>query len=156
MEGRECSASGICLICKGLFGGPDRDRTDDLFHAMEARSQLRHRPTVAEDATLLFSLRVNDSSMRCGRACKLRLHTTDDQRDAFGKPRIVLQEHLGSGRGCKRIELSVDALVTPSQVILRIRCARRQLRGLLFNHESNRIAIESAEADNRLPQRETR
>src|SRR5579885_2947277 len=26
-------------------GGPDRDRTDDLFHAMEARSQLRHRPT---------------------------------------------------------------------------------------------------------------
>src|ERR1035437_4965305 len=27
------------------IGGPDRDRTDDLFHAMEARSQLRHRPT---------------------------------------------------------------------------------------------------------------
>src|SRR5438477_10716707 len=27
------------------FGGPGRDRTDDLFHAMEARSQLRHRPT---------------------------------------------------------------------------------------------------------------
>ena len=26
--------SGIRLICKGLFGGPDRDRTDDLFHAM--------------------------------------------------------------------------------------------------------------------------
>jgi hypothetical protein len=22
------------FICKGLFGGPDRDRTDDLFHAM--------------------------------------------------------------------------------------------------------------------------
>jgi len=30
----------------GIIGGPDRDRTDDLFHAMEARSQLRHRPTV--------------------------------------------------------------------------------------------------------------
>ena len=29
------------------FGGPGRDRTDDLFHAMEARSQLRHRPTVS-------------------------------------------------------------------------------------------------------------
>ena len=26
------------------LGGPGRDRTDDLFHAMEARSQLRHRP----------------------------------------------------------------------------------------------------------------
>jgi hypothetical protein len=22
------------FICRGLFGGPDRDRTDDLFHAM--------------------------------------------------------------------------------------------------------------------------
>jgi hypothetical protein len=28
-----------------FYGGPGRDRTDDLFHAMEARSQLRHRPT---------------------------------------------------------------------------------------------------------------
>ena len=30
-----------------IIGGPGRDRTDDLFHAMEARSQLRHRPTWA-------------------------------------------------------------------------------------------------------------
>src|SRR3954464_290838 len=30
---------------KEKVGGPGRDRTDDLFHAMEARSQLRHRPT---------------------------------------------------------------------------------------------------------------
>ena len=29
------------------FGGPGEIRTLDLFHAMEARSQLRHRP--AED-----------------------------------------------------------------------------------------------------------
>ena len=36
----------------GLVGGPDRDRTDDLFHAMEARSQLRHRPTL-EDFVIL-------------------------------------------------------------------------------------------------------
>ena len=33
------------------FGGPGRDRTGDLFHAMEARSQLRHRPTVLGDTT---------------------------------------------------------------------------------------------------------
>jgi hypothetical protein len=26
------------------FGGPGEIRTHDLFHAMEARSQLRHRP----------------------------------------------------------------------------------------------------------------
>ncbi len=31
------------------FGGPGRDRTGDLFHAMEARSQLRHRPTLRKD-----------------------------------------------------------------------------------------------------------
>jgi hypothetical protein len=42
------------VIVEGFrgFGGPGRDRTDDLFHAMEARSQLRHRPT-CEDTTLL-------------------------------------------------------------------------------------------------------
>ena len=34
----------LALRYKGL-GGPGRVRTDDLFHAMEARSQLRHRPT---------------------------------------------------------------------------------------------------------------
>ena len=28
------------------FGGPGEIRTHDLFHAMEARSQLRHRPGV--------------------------------------------------------------------------------------------------------------
>jgi hypothetical protein len=33
-----------------VVGGPDRDRTDDLFHAMEARSQLRHRPTLRKDS----------------------------------------------------------------------------------------------------------
>ncbi len=47
---------------KGDIGGPDRDRTDDLFHAMEARSQLRHRPTRRRDATLLLSLLGLDSS----------------------------------------------------------------------------------------------
>src|ERR1017187_10811311 len=30
-------------------GGPGRVRTVDLFHAMEARSQLRHRPIFAAD-----------------------------------------------------------------------------------------------------------
>src|SRR5690348_2891088 len=40
---------------EGRIGGPGRDRTDDLFHAMEARSQLRHRPTRREQ--LLYCLR---------------------------------------------------------------------------------------------------
>ena len=46
-----------------LIGGPDRDRTDDLFHAMEARSQLRHRPTCFRDVTFLLSLLRLDSSI---------------------------------------------------------------------------------------------
>ena len=38
------SGRGECK-CLKRFGGPGRVRTVDLFHAMEARSQLRHRPT---------------------------------------------------------------------------------------------------------------
>ena len=40
-------------VKEGLIGGPDRDRTGDLFHAMEARSQLRHRPTKATTSFIL-------------------------------------------------------------------------------------------------------
>ena len=40
-----------------IIGGPDRDRTDDLFHAMEARSQLRHRPTHWRDLFILADAR---------------------------------------------------------------------------------------------------
>src|SRR3954471_24105725 len=36
--------------CKG-FGGPGEIRTHDLFHAMEARSQLRHRPILGGSQT---------------------------------------------------------------------------------------------------------
>ena len=46
-----------------LFGGPDRDRTDDLFHAMEARSQLRHRPTLRKDS--IYSGVVRDIRQCC-------------------------------------------------------------------------------------------
>jgi hypothetical protein len=46
-EIRRASALGNQLL--KIVGGPDRDRTDDLFHAMEARSQLRHRPTLRKD-----------------------------------------------------------------------------------------------------------
>src|SRR5438105_2311763 len=45
------------------IGGPGRDRTDDLFHAMEARSQLRHRPTRGERRTFQFSRTRTGSSI---------------------------------------------------------------------------------------------
>jgi hypothetical protein len=40
------SARGVAIVLNadGIFGGPGEIRTHDLFHAMEARSQLRHRP----------------------------------------------------------------------------------------------------------------
>ena len=43
--------------CLKRFGGPDRDRTDDLFHAMEARSQLRHRPTLEGKSIVVYPVR---------------------------------------------------------------------------------------------------
>jgi hypothetical protein len=54
-----------------IFGGPDRDRTDDLFHAMEARSQLRHRPTLVGDNFPIFAV--------AGRFVKLRIGFTSRQ-----------------------------------------------------------------------------
>src|SRR5271170_6151869 len=53
--------AGPLMLLSG-FGGPGRDRTDDLFHAMEARSQLRHRPTFGR--LFLFSVTTHVSSNR--------------------------------------------------------------------------------------------
>src|SRR5437868_14143798 len=58
-----CSARGEHIArlrdgetAESRFGGPGRDRTDDLFHAMEARSQLRHRPTLSRRDSLILKL----------------------------------------------------------------------------------------------------
>ncbi len=58
-----------------MIGGPDRDRTDDLFHAMEARSQLRHRPTYWWEPTSPFSLLTADSSNEAS-AASVECHPT--------------------------------------------------------------------------------
>jgi hypothetical protein len=47
-----------------IIGGPDRDRTDDLFHAMEARSQLRHRPTIEVGQLSYFRRRLVEKGKR--------------------------------------------------------------------------------------------
>jgi hypothetical protein len=41
------------------FGGPGEIRTHDLFHAMEARSQLRHRP----DPRYFFNISCESANM---------------------------------------------------------------------------------------------
>jgi hypothetical protein len=43
--GRFIETGSVHSVCFFGFGGPGEIRTLDLFHAMEARSQLRHRPT---------------------------------------------------------------------------------------------------------------
>jgi hypothetical protein len=50
--------NGKCLKC---FGGPGEIRTHDLFHAMEARSQLRHRPTCQVDSYYITAPQFNGS-----------------------------------------------------------------------------------------------
>ena len=50
-----------------MIGGPDRDRTDDLFHAMEARSQTAPQAHMMV-ATPLLSLLGPDSSNPGARA----------------------------------------------------------------------------------------
>src|SRR5712692_6976481 len=52
--------------CLKRFGGPGEIRTHDLFHAMEARSQLRHRPS--SKCRTSRELPERFSTFRCGRA----------------------------------------------------------------------------------------
>ena len=60
-ETKKSAAQIVILKLLGKFGGPGRDRTDDLFHAMEARSQLRHRPIVLRGQLLDFNSRLGSS-----------------------------------------------------------------------------------------------
>ena len=64
MEGRERSASDICLILKGLFGGPDRDRTDDLFHAI-SKGESVQADTQKHEATQRGSVHAGFAHVRC-------------------------------------------------------------------------------------------
>ena len=38
----------LLILNDFFFGGDDRDRTDDLLHAMQALSQLSYIPTLAK------------------------------------------------------------------------------------------------------------
>ena len=40
-----------------LIGGPDRDRTDDLFHAMEARSQTAPQAHIGGTSPIVVACR---------------------------------------------------------------------------------------------------
>jgi hypothetical protein len=83
-RGRQLGFANL-LICKGgIFGGPDRDRTDDLFHAMEARSQLRHRPTKGRTSFILLEhAKYVKHPPRGNRRFTLVLGPTNVQRSSF-------------------------------------------------------------------------
>src|SRR5439155_743458 len=87
------------------FGGPGRDRTDDLFHAMEARSQLRHRPTwyFYDLNSYLLGARSQTSNAASCETCKNEYPETENfQNDiqVCDRPRLLavaqVDEH-GSG-----------------------------------------------------------
>jgi hypothetical protein len=51
-----------------LYGGPGRDRTDDLFHAMEARSQTAPQAHVLQGRNLsILSAEVGFVNAPCAR-----------------------------------------------------------------------------------------
>ena len=86
-----------------LIGGPDRDRTDDLFHAMEARSQLRHRPT-----DLLLSLSLESGASVNPRDCRVvgqfEICALANDLRGYGHSSAERREHcsphMGSGVLC--------------------------------------------------------
>ena len=51
------------VSCFDGVGGPGEIRTHDLFHAMEARSQLRHRPTAGVIQYITHTLRGTTPSL---------------------------------------------------------------------------------------------
>ena len=64
---------GKCLNC---FGGPEGIRTLDLFHAMEARSQLRHRPSHLQSLLSLAHGNVNTTILVAHNAASICLTKT--------------------------------------------------------------------------------
>src|SRR6266478_3904477 len=65
------------------FGRGGGDRTDDLFHAMEARSQLRHRPTIEDKKPTLAK-----SGSRQVRIHFRRWHSTPTRHFTSQVPRL--------------------------------------------------------------------
>src|SRR6185437_1942789 len=87
---------GRCLQVVDVSGGPGRDRTVDLFDAMEARSQLRHRPTLGRSTTSLFSLLLSDSSNTC-----FSFVAPSEQKVAFCRICHLVRDRIRSGQPCE-------------------------------------------------------
>jgi hypothetical protein len=116
-------AGGCGAAAPAFFGGPGRDRTDDLFHAMEARSQTAPQAHCVAGATFLFSLGRLDSSMRGGTLCERLRHSRDNQGHSFRKAGVVFLKQLRAGCCRQRVEILVDPLLSRRQVVAGIRYA---------------------------------
>jgi len=75
-----------------IFGGPDRDRTDDLFHAMEARSlrmgvwsEVARKSTASEFRSLVSKI-------------KRPVHWRESQQSVAGLPAMGDTVGLSSSR----------------------------------------------------------
>ena len=70
------------------IGGPGRDRTDDLFHAMEARSQLRHRPTLVGSTTSILAHTYGIVKLRSA-------HSSSGEEPAMGRAIVAKAAKIG-------------------------------------------------------------
>ena len=59
--GRFDSPDCFCLFILGGNGGPNRDRTDDLLHAMQALSQLSYGPLPEFVKELMFKAELDNT-----------------------------------------------------------------------------------------------
>src|SRR5947207_15607492 len=80
--------SGVDRNVVGLLGGPGRDRTDDLFHAMEARSQLRHRPTLVGSTTSILAHTYGIVKLRSA-------HSSSGEEPAMGRAIVAKAAKIG-------------------------------------------------------------
>jgi hypothetical protein len=81
-----------------IFGGPDRDRTDDLFHAMEARSQ------TAPQAHVLDGMQ----PIHFRRSGMIRQTETEEPMPAIGGSNTAIPATIRFAPSRNRVSLSIN------------------------------------------------
>ena len=75
------------------FGGPDGSRTRDLLNAIQARSQLRYRPTSFSDEHIMVTRQASEFARGAARLDCRGTTRADTLRAAFGpslnRPRVA-------------------------------------------------------------------
>ena len=114
-----------------FFGGPDRDRTDDLFHAMEARSQLRHRPTLVGCNISIVTVRADfvNSALPAGRGQGHRAGNALRNASSRADPEILQGDVILLSQATPGMESRIRLqMCAKSSSHFRVRSRRREQR----------------------------